>query len=729
MNIAARLDQIIQKRKPLVKRIKEVEKNLIDLIETLSKLENLRQRVIKSPDSSDVTQKLQNIMFEGQLTAFKNRSNALRKLRERFDRESINIGVVGLMGQGKSTLLKSLSGLSNEEIPAQEGSACTAVRSSIYYEKGETKAKVIFHDEYSFLKEVIQSYYDELELPNKPLTLDDFANNQLPSPPQGSTKKAMYDRLKNEYHLNIKKYRHLLKEESERVKSISREEIRDYVVHQYDENNNLKSFNHLAVKQVEIYCEFPKTEVEKIGLVDIPGLGDFRVGDEKLMLETLGREVDLVLFVKRPDSIRYQWTTNDTELYEKGEKALDDLSERAFMVLNHTKKGGNDNFKGCQKLKETIKENHLNVVDSLIADCSNSDAAHEVLDIILRYLVNKIESLDKVHARKEQNILENMQKNLEIELQKANAVLANYGNEEIAFSDSFEEFEKTLSNELAKLQDDLKIEKESQQPDKVFQDKVNEVFRLCETDHGIPSIEEIEIQYLSPENKKSYKIVYCKNVAIMRCALSKHFLKLNEGLKKSLENLKKDITEIFVDQLKFGNITEGNSEEFLKNMTELLAERNNPLELGFRTLAEAKLSYEGIVLADIREHFDKDLNPDEAPTLLDENIENPPQKVENMLNNLHKKVLEESKKTLEQYLDKPSRVKYFLMQEFLDRVLYAKDIFKKSWRNFLQEAEIRKKIWPEFSKYEERKEIQHDWRILLNQAKEINQPKTMRFLN
>ena len=71
------------------------------------------------------------------------------------------------MRQGKSTFLQSLSGLTDDEIPACKGGACTAVRSKIYHHDGETRATVTLHSEDSFLKEVIAPYYKDLNLSDR----------------------------------------------------------------------------------------------------------------------------------------------------------------------------------------------------------------------------------------------------------------------------------------------------------------------------------------------------------------------------------------------------------------------------------------------------------------------------------------------------------------------------------------------------------------------------------
>ena len=108
----------------------------------------------------------------------------LEKLRHRFERPTLNIGVVGRMRQGKSTLLQKLSGLTDVEIPAKKGGACRAFRSIIYHYYDETKAFVTFHSEDSLLKEVIHEYWKSFKWSNPPSNLDDFARTPLPPEPK-----------------------------------------------------------------------------------------------------------------------------------------------------------------------------------------------------------------------------------------------------------------------------------------------------------------------------------------------------------------------------------------------------------------------------------------------------------------------------------------------------------------------------------------------------------------
>jgi hypothetical protein len=737
-NIASRLTEILEKRKPFVQRLTGVEDHLKTLHSILLELEQHRQKLIKLPDSAEIAGNLQEINFPGLLKRVEFQTNKLAQLRKRFDRGTLNIGVVGLMRQGKSTLLKSLSGLSDDEIPAREGGACTAVRSTVYHQNGSTYARVTFHDEDSFLKEVIGSYYEELGLEPKPSSLDDFASKPLPElPSDAATKQAMYERLRNEYYTHLNQYRHLLRANSPHVlDQVSTEEIRRYVAHQEEAN---RDFAVLAVREVEIFCPFNKSEVEKIALVDIPGLGDLRVGDEKLMLQTLGERVDVVLFVRRPDTVGYQWEERDTKLYDTAKKALNDLPVRSFMVLNKmsSDNGNKDNSKGCKTLKRTIRENYIEVVNCVIADCSNPSQVNEVLELILEYLVDNIEDLDSKYARTYQSHLDTLHRALETELQKASKALAGFGDEDQLFVDRFKEFKEELSYSLDRFLKKLRKERDAVDP--YFKTQVDAVMQACQSNPGIPELEEIEKQR-TDRFGGSYKSTYYGSIAAMRANLSKHFLSLNEGLQQSVEQLKSEVVDLLVNLKtgQLGNLTKERDAKFLAVMTESLGKYNNQLELGFRTLWESQVSYEGLILHSIRQHFDDELEPDltnhDTSSIIHSDSSDSEfegfdrQEVKNRLEALHQRVVSQCKQTLDDWLTEPSQVRYFIIGEFVDRIHYAKDIGDQ-WQTFLRKEEIRSKVWPEFQRIKEHKQVQQEWENLIQKAMSSNQSESMQFLH
>ena len=125
-NRSARITEIIQKRQPLAQRIISVESNLKNLQNAIQILESDRKQQLNQwPNEAKIVDKLNKIDFSSILSKIEKELRELHKLRICFARQTLNIGVVGRMKQGKSTLLQTLSGLSDDEIPARSGKACT----------------------------------------------------------------------------------------------------------------------------------------------------------------------------------------------------------------------------------------------------------------------------------------------------------------------------------------------------------------------------------------------------------------------------------------------------------------------------------------------------------------------------------------------------------------------------------------------------------------------------
>src|SRR3954452_2856087 len=84
---------------------------------------------------------------------------ALAVTRARVSRHTVNIGVSGRARNGKSTLLQSLSGLDDEQIPTGRGQPVTAVRSRIFHSDTARSARLTMHNTVSFCAEVVGPYF------------------------------------------------------------------------------------------------------------------------------------------------------------------------------------------------------------------------------------------------------------------------------------------------------------------------------------------------------------------------------------------------------------------------------------------------------------------------------------------------------------------------------------------------------------------------------------------
>lgn len=105
MSRADKIASIIEKRRPLAQKIETVENNLRSLEANLRYLENHKNQLINKIEDANATSLLKQISFDRIYLSISTELETLKNLRLRFSRNTLNIGVVGLMRQGKSTLL------------------------------------------------------------------------------------------------------------------------------------------------------------------------------------------------------------------------------------------------------------------------------------------------------------------------------------------------------------------------------------------------------------------------------------------------------------------------------------------------------------------------------------------------------------------------------------------------------------------------------------------------
>lgn len=716
---------IVAKRRPLAEKIGTVAANLETLSQTLQNLASQRLQVLTQVDDATSwghLQELDLLSLQSKITA---ELQALAQLQQRFARQTLNIGVVGRARQGKSRLLQSLTGLSSAEIPDGDRQHCTGVRSTIHHNPSmDVYGEVWFHSERSFLDEVIAPYYEQLRLGAKPITLTEFTSQPLPPLPRElpgyAEPGAMYEHL-SRYYTHIDKYRHLLRSPSPR--RISRSEIREYVAQDTPDGQRV-FFNYLAVREVKIVCRFPHADVGQIALVDMPGLGDTGVGDTQRLVQTLGNDVDVVLFVRMPKSSGDYWADVDVRLYDTARAALVDLPLElwSFMVLNRTdssSKNG-DNFHNCEDLAETLAEKHLQVVDWAIANCADAQAANQVLDRILDYLTTHITSLDEKYAATCQERLKQLHNTVSIELEKAQKALVQVTANDSwfpLFVELFEQLWNELTSGLEALLRHLKAQRNEQNID--FKQQVAAAIVACRQDTGIPDLEQIEKRR---DRTGGYPNAYYQYLHEIRAHLSQHFLALDVGLQRSLVRVKSQVADVLIHQGRLGGITPATGVEFLQQIAQQLPELPT-LQLGFQILAEFEISYRGLIQHRIRKHLDE-LTPDETTLQLSQS----PAAKEILANlkTLHAEAVYGCETALEDLLSEPSLAAFAIIEEFVDRILRAEKA-KSEWRIFLEET--RAQVWQtEFTALGDRTRLRREWIAAIAQANVANQARAMQFL-
>jgi hypothetical protein len=261
-------------------------------------------------------------------------------VRGRMSRSTVNIGVSGQARVGKSTLLQSIAGLGEEQIPTGEGIPVTAVRSRIFHSTTHARATVTLHTYATFRHSVLAPYHRELGLPEPPETLDAFRRSTGAVPEEllaklAPSQRTLAKRLRDMFRA-LPSYESLLVGGE---REIPLAELRSYVAYpsKEQEDEAIVPRPYLAVRDVRIECAFPRVDVDGLALIDLPGLGELAAGAEEHHVHGLRHEVDVVLLVKRPVEGMAYWSEADgkaVDLLDRARGAIKRRWDFVFLVSN-----------------------------------------------------------------------------------------------------------------------------------------------------------------------------------------------------------------------------------------------------------------------------------------------------------------------------------------------------------------------------------------------------------
>ncbi len=673
----------------------------------------------------DLAALLMEIRFQEMRQQLEDTLPALGKLHARFSRPTLNIGVVGRARQGKSRLLQSLSGLTDAEIPSGDREHCTGTRSVLYHHEQEaTFADVYFYTERSFLDNVLRHYYSRLGLGPCPHTLDSFAAADLSEQNRPTARLgAMFDHLRR-YRDKLPDYRQLLHTSS--PARVPREKIREFVAQDTPDGRRVYS-NYLAVEQVHIFCRFPHGDVGRVAFIDMPGLGDTGVGDEERLIETLGREVDFVLFVRKPSSDGDYWADFDHDLYDTAYNALAEmlpLERWSFMVLNHVRGSSSpprkDNAPNCEDLARSMAANgRIRVTRCGTADCSDpAEVKGKVLDLILDYLVEHVAGLDAAFADSCQDGLRRVQEEIARQLQAARGLLhsRSFGptNDQALFTRKFNAFWKELTSGLESLLRDLRRHRHHKDPGLV--QAIKRAVQECRKAIPLPDVDTIRGR---ADEVGDLLAGYSSYLNQFRADVACHFLCLDDTLSQWVEGVKNRVAEA-LKRTALGKLSPAEGEGFLQVIRKLFTADCEQLERGFGNLCDFKLSYRLLIQHRIRKHLDL-LDADEpdgkAPPLT------PPPSAEQVrfhLDNQFGEVLYLIEPELEKFVEEPSEAAFAVVEEFVDRVLRAGGA-QDEWR--LLANELRSQLWKEdFHALGEQTRTRREWEETVQRALGLCRP-------
>jgi hypothetical protein len=384
------------------------------------------------------------------------------------------------------------------------------------------------------------------------------------------------------------------------IKDMNR--VREFVAQDDIYGNRL--YTHMAVKKAEIRKRFIDLDIERVGLLDVPGLGDMRIADKQYFAQALAEQIDIALFLVKPDPVRWTFTDVNFELYDLAHANTEGffLKDISFMVLNHFQsKDKADNGASCNHLKDEIKGGKLGIKgaqvevhDCFIADCLlPTEAKNEVLDPILGYLLSAMKRLDEQHMTYWDQRCSTLKHEIEMTLSST----GHLSNTDVTKKDEEEIFKKRchqiwqrLTTALVDLLSSLR--QESSKTDNEFSKYFHEKFVTCRQDTGLPQDPQgIEVLRRS---EGSYLKAFIVVIDQARTHLTRHFIDMDERLGISMSGVKERAASVFLKEHEFVNLL-GNipASQFLQEMLKPEYALSSHLHETFETFHRYQLSLRG----------------------------------------------------------------------------------------------------------------------------------------
>lgn len=441
------------------------------------------------------------------------------RLESRFGKRTIDIGVAGKIGQGKSTLLCAISGLPPEVIPTSSGEPCTGAKSRLFHRENDAFAEIEFYSEGEFLRDIVHSYYEHLGESQRPQTLEAFRNS---APPEVRQNQPGLYAVAQKLESLRNTLQHVVPHLGQGRKRIPIDDVWNWVAQRDRLERPLVQY--LAVKCATIYVRFPNGDVTGLSLVDLPGLGELAKGHGQKLVHSLQNEVDVVIVIKRPDSFRDTWGEEDIRVFDVIKAAVPEveLSDWLFILLNRLEDGKNADI--TQRLKSQVPK--LGCSPRVLeAACNDPCEVHRaVFGPILEHLQDHLERIDQQFW----NIL------TEGVIGITDAVRAALSNAKDAFSTKaiegsvHERFKAHLSEFEAELKKNLYQLVEEYRPDdksgtscaKVAESFAEAISRICSEAEAAPKVSSEELLIKQNYRKGGWNAVVQKEFHLVRSHLT-----------------------------------------------------------------------------------------------------------------------------------------------------------------------------------------------------------------
>ena len=713
-----RINSIISRRKPLVEDIQNIRSNISKVTSSFDKMFPVCQAILNDESLAPEFQGMSGVIdaCSRPLGEIRKLNDELALLQNRFSRDTLNIAVIGRARQGKSKLLQTITGLGVEEIPDGNQGFCTGVRSDIINTQNLSSAyaQVNFLTERQFIEERIAPYFHDLQGYKAglftPSSIYDFQTMKLPEP--GTFTESSEVSAQMNLHLkHLKDLQEHLPQYQEYLGRgpirIERGQIREYVAQDNAKGERIY-FKHMAVDSVEIFCTFPNSDVGKLRLIDLPGLGDTRMGDTEQLVKALSDQVDLVIFLTKPANTGASWGENEIKLYGKARIALGDklpIERWSFWCFNHDSRDNADNLLQCVRLRDTIRDEQIQVSGTMIADCTKKDEVYrEIIDEALEFLAANIERNDAAYAGYIQNDISRSVSQLRENISRLQAMTQEgraHDDDEYMFGVLFNKLWKELTNAIQSLVDGKQsaLRDARNTPCIPMKERIETIFAEAESGKSFPFTEESIQKEIGSSGAQG---IYYDGLHVLRT-------QLGNRMQANMDDILNAVMTAMKDQFGHALGHEGrlagkfgcDNHEILGRIVEYikeneLSDRAPTILYGLELLDGWKLNYRSFAQYKIREalncldpldEFNKSQEtPRDAPAILD------------MLQFLYEHAVAEMRRKFggpNGIYHEPNNAAFAIAEEFKDIMIRSgsdEDALKLEWSSLYRP--IKGDVWP-----------------------------------
>jgi hypothetical protein len=709
-SIATQIDKVIALRSESAKRIQPIAAKLS---ESNDCLEGVVRFVAEHGDRFDGGTKAVLTAFSTEAKTLQGRVReheaTLTRLLVRFGRPTLNIGVAGTAKQGKSTLLQSLSGLSDKVIPSGSGDHCTGAACVITNAEGPVRARITFHTERSFLHEVVQPFRDGLGLTFDLGSLDAFKRAVLPdkkSPGEpGYLDQACLGRLR-EMQVAVEDFRgNLGKPETE----IGENEIRNYVAQEDSSGKRIHAWQ--AVREANVLCPFPQKDLGKITLLDTPGLGNFIYGADRRLMETIAERFDVVLLVRRPDPLSEAVLESDVKFFALVGDAIPDLkpADWCFLVLNDV---GNNRQRFDGFLKNLLELANARTKEVFKLSCKDAGETQNMFQKLVESLARDIQGMDGHYAKCRLAPISELGADIHSFAVRAAKVLpaeiraldSNLFN--TLFGKVWEGMSHALNCLLAEYRE------QRGKPDPGFSAELKRVCENLEQGPGLPDKEQV-IRESAADGLGAW---HENRMHLLRNQMCSAFLASDASLNARFDELRSKVRNILATETGgqlSSLIPESDARTWWVEMEKKWADFHDSeaIQRDIRIFSEAGLKIRGFMLPRIRgcmDVLDRD-SPEAAPFMLPAGA-----KAEESIARLTAAWQAASYRVggeMHQFEEEASDALFAELETFVDAILRSggPKRMEKRWASFYQE--YRGEVWPDkFSELERTMRLRNEWK-------------------